>query len=40
MQQSDITDQELVVRILRGEDHLFEKLLDRYRNQVAALISV
>ncbi len=38
MQQSDITDQELVVRILRGEDHLFEKLLDRYRNQVAALI--
>lgn len=38
MQQNDITDQELVVRILRGEDHLFEEILDRYRNQVAALI--
>ncbi len=38
MRQNDITDEELVRRILLGEDHLFEKILVSYRDRVAALI--
>lgn len=38
MRQNDITDEELVERILQGEDHLFEIILVRYRDRVAALI--
>lgn len=38
MRQNDISDEELVRRILQGEDHLFEKILARYRDRVAALI--